>query len=191
MKKISGAHHWWPLLFKKDFEPYSTEIWKKNFSNDILQIFAQPFKLEVFCENFFRKNLGFYRLFRFQNRITSQNSTRTFFKVHATIKYLLNFFSLWDSCVSSWQLLASPETGSASCQLSHCPGSALLPWTGNAAACTYPDPFLDPGTASSCPAAAGTPVSPPRSLGGRWRSLCRRKAGSCWGKLSSPTAGAS
>ena len=40
---------------KKILNPVRLKFERKNFSNDILQIFAQPFKLEVFCENFFRK----------------------------------------------------------------------------------------------------------------------------------------
>ncbi len=62
-----------------------------NFERKIFRLtffanLAQPFKLEDFCENFVRKNLVFLPPARFQNRITSKNSTRTFFTVHAKNK---------------------------------------------------------------------------------------------------------
>jgi hypothetical protein len=44
---------------KKILNPVRLKFERNNFSNDILQIFAQPFKLEDFCENFVRKNLVF------------------------------------------------------------------------------------------------------------------------------------
>jgi hypothetical protein len=51
----------WPLLFKKDLNPVRLKFERKNFSNDTLQIFAQPFKLEDFCENFLEEKSNFYR----------------------------------------------------------------------------------------------------------------------------------
>jgi len=47
-----------------------------------LQIFAQPFKLEV-CENFYRKNLLFYRLLGFKNSLTSKKLNIGHYKTHA------------------------------------------------------------------------------------------------------------
>ena len=44
---------------KKILNPVRLKFERKNSSNDNLQIFAQPFKLEDFCENFVRKNLVF------------------------------------------------------------------------------------------------------------------------------------
>jgi hypothetical protein len=56
MRGGGGETKRWPLLFKKDFEPYLTEIYRKNFRMTFFANFAQPFKLEDFCENVLRKN---------------------------------------------------------------------------------------------------------------------------------------
>jgi chaperonin GroEL (HSP60 family) len=44
------------IAFQKDFEPCLTEIYRKIFRMTFFANFAQPFKLEDFCENMLRKN---------------------------------------------------------------------------------------------------------------------------------------
>jgi hypothetical protein len=60
---------------------------RKNFSNDILLIFCPTLQTGGFFVRIFQEKSDFFLPpVRFQNKITSKNSTRTFFKVHVKMK---------------------------------------------------------------------------------------------------------